>query len=82
MLNKNTNPSSTNFKDINSKEIEEAYYFCYNILVKVSRTFAISIYRLNKKLKWAVLIAYLLCRIVDTIEDDNQLTAKNKKQII
>ena len=64
-----------------SSDIQQAYSFCYDILVKVSRTFAISIYRLNEKLRWGVLIAYLLCRIVDTIEDDNKLPQETKKKL-
>ena len=64
-----------------SGEKKIACDFCYDILIKVSRTFAISIYRLDKKLKWPILIAYLLCRIVDTIEDDNQLTPKIKNKL-
>jgi farnesyl-diphosphate farnesyltransferase len=41
------------------------------ILPEVSRTFAISIRFLPGDLGRAVLTAYLLCRIADTIEDDN-----------
>jgi farnesyl-diphosphate farnesyltransferase len=39
-------------------------------LVQVSRTFALSIEALPDSLRPAVRVAYLLCRILDTIEDD------------
>ncbi len=46
--------------------------FCEEILPRVSRTFALSIAQLPEPLRKAVLCAYLLCRIVDTIEDENE----------
>lgn len=50
--------------------IREAERFGHAILPEVSRTFAISIRFLPGTLGRAVLTAYLLCRIADTIEDD------------
>jgi farnesyl-diphosphate farnesyltransferase len=47
-----------------------AEQFCQQILPEVSRTFALSIRFLPGMLGRAVLVAYLLCRIADTIEDD------------
>lgn len=44
--------------------------FCIEILPRVSRTFALSIEALPEPLRGAVRTSYLLCRIVDTIEDD------------
>jgi hydroxymethylglutaryl-CoA reductase len=44
--------------------------FCHEMLPEVSRTFALSIHALPDSLRNAVAIAYLLCRIVDTIEDE------------
>jgi farnesyl-diphosphate farnesyltransferase len=44
--------------------------FCATILPKVSRTFALSITTLPESLRRTIRAAYLLCRIVDTIEDD------------
>ncbi len=41
-----------------------------DLLPRVSRTFALSISLLPEELREAVGVAYLLCRIVDTIEDD------------
>ncbi|CAA9889245.1 Squalene/phytoene synthase [Candidatus Methylobacter favarea] len=49
------------------------------LLEGVSRTFALTIPQLPDKLYPAVGNAYLLCRIVDTIEDEISLTAGQKK---
>jgi len=43
--------------------------FCRAVLPRVSRTFAVSIEALPPGLREAVRTAYLLCRIVDTVED-------------
>ncbi len=47
--------------------------FCRRILPRVSRTFALSIGMLPPPLRDAVGNAYLLCRTVDSIEDDARL---------
>ena len=49
------------------------------LLEGVSRTFALTIPQLPTELYPAVANAYLLCRIVDTIEDEVSLTAEQKK---
>ena len=49
------------------------------LLEGVSRTFALTIPQLPEKLYGAVANAYLLCRIVDTIEDEVSLSAAQKK---
>ncbi|MDD1627626.1 MAG: phytoene/squalene synthase family protein [Methylococcaceae bacterium] len=49
------------------------------LLEGVSRTFALTIPQLPKQLYSAVANAYLLCRIVDTIEDEVSLSAAQKK---
>ncbi len=49
------------------------------LLEGVSRTFALTIPQLPSKLYSAVANAYLLCRIVDTIEDEVSLSAGQKK---
>ncbi|MDD2759422.1 MAG: phytoene/squalene synthase family protein [Methylomonas sp.] len=48
------------------------------LLEGVSRTFALTIPQLPEKLYPAVANAYLLCRIVDTIEDEVSLSAEQK----
>jgi farnesyl-diphosphate farnesyltransferase len=49
------------------------------LLQGVSRTFALTIPQLPQKLYGAVANAYLLCRIVDTIEDEVSLSPERKK---
>lgn len=49
------------------------------LLEGVSRTFALTIPQLPDQLYPAVANAYLLCRIVDTIEDEVSLSAEQKK---
>ncbi len=49
---------------------DDDWSFCATILPEVSRTFALSISALPPALSDAIRIAYLLCRAVDTIEDD------------
>jgi nucleoside-diphosphate-sugar epimerase/phytoene/squalene synthetase len=49
---------------------DDDWAFCDDTLPKVSRTFALSIAALPKTLRDPICVAYLLCRIVDTIEDD------------
>jgi len=50
----------------------------YQLLHQVSRSFALTIPQLPTALRKQVAIAYLLCRIVDTIEDDAGLTLAQK----
>ena len=49
------------------------------LLEGVSRTFALTIPQLPESLCKAVANAYLLCRIVDTVEDEVSLTPEQKK---
>ena len=60
----------------------EAARFCRDILPAVSRTFALSIRVLPGDLGHAVLIAYLLCRVADTIEDAPELLAERKAELL
>ncbi|MBD2104903.1 phytoene/squalene synthase family protein [Leptolyngbya sp. FACHB-261] len=57
---------------------KQAERFCQEILSKVSRTFALSIRFLPGQLGRAVLCAYLLCRIADTLEDDPAVATERK----
>ncbi|WP_233262104.1 phytoene/squalene synthase family protein [Vitiosangium sp. GDMCC 1.1324] len=47
-----------------------AITFCREVLPAVSRTFALNIPVLPRPLDTAVMVAYLLCRIADTLEDE------------
>ncbi len=47
------------------------HLYCKAVIPKVSRTFAISIRVLRGDFQKSVLCSYLLCRILDTIEDSS-----------
>ena len=53
-----------------------------DILVHVSRTFALTIPQLPAGLRETVTSAYLLCRIADTIEDEPTLSAADKLRFL
>lgn len=63
-------------------ERNDAAAFCHAILPYVSRTFAIGIRILRGVKGHAVLDAYLLCRIVDTIEDAPQMDVERKAALV
>ena len=56
--------------------------FAREVLPAVSRTFALSIRVLPGELGRAVLTAYLLCRIADTLEDEPTLPAERKAALL
>jgi farnesyl-diphosphate farnesyltransferase len=64
--------------DNNSILADESYQ--EHILQGVSRTFALTIPQLPEGLRKVVSNAYLLCRIADTIEDDNALTSDQTRE--
>jgi farnesyl-diphosphate farnesyltransferase len=57
---------------------DSEYAFQQEMLINVSRTFALTIPQLPPALRWVVGNAYLLCRITDTIEDAEHLTPEQK----
>jgi farnesyl-diphosphate farnesyltransferase len=62
--------------------LRDAERFALEILPAVSRTFALSIRVLPGDLGRAVLSAYLLCRIADTVEDEPTLPAAEKAALL
>ena len=58
------------------------HQFCQGMLPKVSRTFAVCIKLLPQDLEHSVLIAYLLCRIADTLEDSPSLLPPEKTRLL
>ncbi len=56
--------------------------FCKEMLPKVSRTFALCIRLLPPTLEHSVLVAYLLCRIADTLEDTTSLVPVEKRELL
>lgn len=63
-------------------EKSKEFQFADDMLLKVSRTFALNINVLSGRLKQSVLLAYLCLRIADTVEDDPQMTASEKKRLL
>jgi farnesyl-diphosphate farnesyltransferase len=55
--------------------------FCRTILPRVSRTFALSIEALPASLRAAVRSAYLLCRVLDSIEDEPTLGDAQRNEL-
>jgi farnesyl-diphosphate farnesyltransferase len=55
--------------------------FCRTILPRVSRTFALSIEALPDSLRAAVRSAYLLCRVLDSIEDEPTLGDAQRNEL-
>ena len=54
-----------------SERTESSDEFCRSLLPEVSRTFALNIPVLPAPLELVVTVAYLLCRIADTLEDES-----------
>ena len=55
--------------------------FCRELLGRVSRTFALSIEALPDALAASIRTAYLLCRTVDTIEDDPAVSSDAREEL-
>ncbi len=56
--------------------------FCQRLLPQVSRTFAACIRLLPPPVDHQVLVAYLLCRIADTVEDTADLAVADKERLL
>ncbi len=62
--------------------LSEDIFYCDSMLPKVSRTFAPTIRMLPKGLNSIVTVAYLLCRVADTVEDSEDLPIDVKKEML
>jgi farnesyl-diphosphate farnesyltransferase len=74
--------SSNSARPDASVRLADAERFAKAILPGVSRTFALSIRLLPGSLGRAVLAAYLLCRIADTVEDDHAMSPERKGTLL
>nr|ARE29887.1 squalene synthase [Cucumis sativus]ARE29888.1 squalene synthase [Cucumis sativus] len=61
---------------------EPHWGFCYTMLHKVSRSFALVIQQLKPELRNAVCIFYLVLRALDTVEDDTSIQTDIKVPIL
>src|SRR6478609_11146761 len=57
---------------------EADWAYCEQALIDVSRTFSKPIQLLPQPLRVALTCGYLLCRIVDTVEDHDQLGSQER----
>lgn len=64
------------------RRTEDDLSYCNAMLPRVSRTFALCIRLLPPELERSVMVAYLLCRIADTIEDAEQLPVEQKQTLL
>lgn len=65
-----------------SNNLAEDITYCLETLPKVSRTFAPTIKMLPKLLYVPVAVAYLLCRMADTVEDEESLSVDEKMYLL
>ena len=63
-------------------EGKKAWLYAEEILLLVSRTFALNINVLKGKLHKSILLAYLYLRIADTVEDDPDMKASEKEAVL
>lgn len=56
--------------------------FCNAMLPRVSRTFALCIRLLPGPLERTTLVAYLVCRVADTLEDSERLSPEEKRRLL
>lgn len=61
---------------------KKAWCYAEEILLQVSRTFALNINVLKGKLHKSILLAYLYLRIADTVEDDPDMNASEKEVLL
>mmetsp|Transcript_9085 Transcript_9085/g.13289 ORF Transcript_9085/g.13289 Transcript_9085/m.13289 type:complete len:570 (+) Transcript_9085:261-1970(+) len=58
------------------------WVFCFDMLTKVSRSFAIVIEQLGDELRNAVCVFYLVLRGLDTVEDDMEIDKETKARLL
>ena len=66
----------------NVLEGRAAWNYAEEILLQVSRTFALNINVLKGRLHRSILLAYLYLRIADTVEDDPDMKASEKEVLL
>mmetsp|Transcript_19312 Transcript_19312/g.53627 ORF Transcript_19312/g.53627 Transcript_19312/m.53627 type:complete len:125 (-) Transcript_19312:1468-1842(-) len=64
------------------QERDADWEFCYDMLNKVSRSFAIVIEQLGDELRNAICVFYLVLRGLDTVEDDMAIDAETKARLL
>ena len=59
-------------------DLRASWEVCFGLLPAVSRTFALAIVGLKPPLRGAVCVSYLMCRILDTVEDAPEITVAQR----
>lgn len=72
--------TSPNNKNKATREGDEAY--CFAVLAKVSRSFAMVIEGLTDDLRTPICVFYLVLRALDTVEDDMDIPNERKKVML
>lgn len=62
------------------KKNKKAIDFCRNIMQKVSRSFALTVPLLDKRIREPVMITYLQDRLLDSFEDEGEFDNKLRKE--
>mmetsp|Transcript_54565 Transcript_54565/g.111346 ORF Transcript_54565/g.111346 Transcript_54565/m.111346 type:complete len:565 (+) Transcript_54565:274-1968(+) len=65
-----------------SQEKDADWEFCFDMLNKVSRSFAIVIEQLGDELRNAICVFYLVLRGLDTVEDDMAIDKETKTRLL
>lgn len=64
------------------KNNKKAIDFCRNILQEVSRSFALTIPLLDKRIREPVMITYLQDRLLDSFEDEGEIDSQQRKEFM
>ena len=68
--------------DLKNERCDRPWAYAEAMLLKVSRTFALTINVLPSAPRRSVLLAYLFCRVADTVEDDPALSGEEKRDLL
>lgn len=68
--------------DYGAGSVEPDFEWCYDIVDDVSRTFALTISELEEPLAREICVGYLLCRVADTIEDDDRIPPAEQAELL
>ncbi|MEF8786616.1 MAG: phytoene/squalene synthase family protein [Haloarculaceae archaeon] len=63
-------------------QYESNLEWCYDAVQDVSRTFAITISELDEPMARDICVGYLVCRVADTIEDDDRIPPAEKARLL
>ncbi|MDE0348990.1 MAG: squalene/phytoene synthase family protein [Gammaproteobacteria bacterium] len=75
-------PGGRALEEARSPRPDRAVDYQERALLRVSRTFALTIPQLPRRLRRVIGNAYLLCRIADTIEDEPALSRPQKQRLL